>query len=96
MNTCTTCRYFSNSSCHRYPPKVVSYTESERKGSDGEYHDEIEICEDASYGATAEFYSRDLEYCEYICDVVPEDDEDWIDKRSCMKYTSLRDFLGED
>lgn len=42
MNTCTTCQYFSNSSCHRYPPKAVSYTESERKGSNGEYHDEIE------------------------------------------------------
>jgi hypothetical protein len=30
MNTCATCQYFSESSCHRYPPVVASYAESRR------------------------------------------------------------------
>jgi hypothetical protein len=28
MKTCSTCRYFSENSCHRYPPTVVSYVDS--------------------------------------------------------------------
>lgn len=30
MNTCSTCQYFHESSCHRYPPVVVGYVESKR------------------------------------------------------------------
>lgn len=28
MNTCSTCQYFDESSCHRYPPVVVAYVEA--------------------------------------------------------------------
>lgn len=35
MNTCATCLYHNNGECHRYPPTVVAYTETDNKSEPG-------------------------------------------------------------